>query len=74
MIRIERDATSPYPSSLVQEGRFEIGRFYAALPPARREQRRNPVEKLWTRVVRPAREALQQAFHGKCAYVSLRSA
>jgi len=68
MIRIERDATSPYPSFLVQEGRFELGQYYAVLEPARREQRRSPVEKLWTRIVRPAREALQQAFHGKCAY------
>ena len=68
MIRIERDATSPYSPSLIEEGRFQLGRYYAGLEPAQREQRRNPVEKLWVRMIRPAREALLQAFHGKCAY------
>lgn len=68
MIRIERDATSPYSPSLVEEGRFELGLYYASLKPAQREQRRNPVEKLLVRMIKPAREALLQAFHGKCAY------
>lgn len=68
MIRIERDGTSPYSPSLVEEGRRELSRYYAGLEPAQREQRRNPVEKLWFRLMRPAREALLKAFHGKCAY------
>lgn len=68
MIRIERDPMPPYPPQLVEQGRYELEEYYSALEPVGREQRRNPVERIWSRMTRTAHEALRQAFRGKCAY------
>jgi hypothetical protein len=72
MIRIgEPRGPQPYPREIVDRALAKLAAYYETNQLERR-QRRGVIDSAWHTISRPARDALEQYFHGKCAYCETR--